>query len=172
MWIWMSPIYPCNQILKIHHWWFLTNCHVKPWILNETIHQKWSFYFLKLKFGMLDWHCETKNTNCILYYAKIFEWDNRQFVRLPDPTVLWVVSWSDLLMGASTLFHKSNLQQTMVVVNLNSSFLGICADTRLVAWQLQKFESLLCKLVTCNLVHESADWSHNWSLVQSVLFPA
>jgi hypothetical protein len=40
----MSPIYPCNQILKIHHQWFLTNCHIKPWILNETIHQKMGFF--------------------------------------------------------------------------------------------------------------------------------
>jgi hypothetical protein len=29
----------------------------KTRILNETFHQKWSFHFLKLKLGMLDWHC-------------------------------------------------------------------------------------------------------------------
>jgi hypothetical protein len=35
----------------------LTNCHIKPYILNEAIHQKMGFLFLKLKFGMLHWHC-------------------------------------------------------------------------------------------------------------------
>jgi len=36
---------------------FLINYLVKPWILNEAIHQKWSFGSWKLKFGMLDWDC-------------------------------------------------------------------------------------------------------------------
>jgi len=66
------------------------------WMLCKIIHQKWSFGFLKLKFGMLDWDwvrrecssCKTKNENGILYYAILGEWHRRQFARLLNPRVL------------------------------------------------------------------------------------
>ncbi len=41
--------------LKNHHQCFSINFHLKLGMFNETIHPKWSFAFLELKFGMLDW---------------------------------------------------------------------------------------------------------------------
>ena len=43
-----------NKIKKIHHQCFLINYHVKPGILNETIHPKLNLTYVEPKFGMLD----------------------------------------------------------------------------------------------------------------------
>jgi hypothetical protein len=53
IWALTFPIYVHNLISKIHHPYSSINYHKFSLKINEIIHQKWSFYILKVKFGML-----------------------------------------------------------------------------------------------------------------------
>jgi hypothetical protein len=71
----------CNQIFKIHHQHFLINFYIKQRKSNEKIHYKWSFWFGRVKFGMIDGNytriqcrlCITKNGDCEERNRHLFE---------------------------------------------------------------------------------------------------